>query len=76
MRIENNVKIYSSTREPTRLLEQAFLEEMTKYAFPKIGAADFSGGVGEEQFSSFLSREYANAVGKRIKLGVEVKPHE
>ena len=76
MRIENNVKTYSSAGAPAPLLERAFLEEMMKYAFPKVGAAEFSGGVGEEQFSSFLNREYAKELAKRIDLGIEVGKHE
>ncbi len=76
MRIENNIKLYVPAPKPAPLLEQAFLEEMVKYAFPKVGAAEFSGGVGEDQFSSFLSREYAKNLAERIDLGIEVDAHE
>ena len=49
-------------------LEQAFLEEMMKYAFPEPKAGAFSGGAGEEQFGSFLTREYAAMLAGRLDL--------
>ena len=51
-------------------LEQAFLEEMLKYCGPSAGQGDFSGGVGEEQFSSFLNREWAGLMASRMDLGL------
>ncbi|NHF73155.1 hypothetical protein [Paracoccus xiamenensis] len=75
MRIENNLQFYSSAKAPTARLEQAFLEEMMKYAFPQVGAAGFSGGLGEDQFASFMNREYAQMLATRIELGVEEVDH-
>ena len=74
MRIENIPAFYSSGSPPTQKLEQAFLEEMMKYMAPKPPGGSFSGGIGEEQFSSFMNREYASALSRRIDLGLEV-PH-
>ena len=51
-------------------LEQAFLEEMLKYCGPSAGQGDFSGGAGEEQFSSFLNREWAGLMASRMDLGL------
>lgn len=50
-------------------LEQAFLEEMLKYAGPGALEGSFSGGAGEEQFTSFLTREHAAALSERLDLG-------
>ncbi|RNF34445.1 chemotaxis protein chel [Paracoccus methylarcula] len=51
-------------------LEQAFLEEMLKYCNLQKGKDDFSGGYGEEHFSSFLTREYAARLSARLDLGL------
>ena len=50
-------------------LEQAFLEEMLKYCGPSARQGEFSGGIGEEQFNSFLAREYAARLSQRMDLG-------
>lgn len=50
-------------------LEQAFLEEMLKYCGPGPSEGAFSGGAGEEQFSSFLTREHAGLLAERLDLG-------
>lgn len=50
-------------------LEQAFLEEMLKYCGPGAAQGGFSGGAGEEQFSSFLTREHAALLAGRLDLG-------
>ncbi len=57
----------------SKKLEAAFLEEMLKYVFPDTGSREFSGGVGEQQFKSFLLREYAGALSEKIDLGLRVK---
>ncbi len=51
-------------------LEAAFLEEMLKYCGPKSSEGAFSGGAGEAQFASFLSRSYAEALAARLDLGL------
>lgn len=50
-------------------LEQAFLEEMLKYYGPAPAEGAFSGGAGEDQFSSFLTREYAALLAGQMDLG-------
>ncbi|RJE80894.1 rod-binding protein [Paracoccus sp. JM45] len=51
-------------------LEQAFLEEMLKYCGPSALEGEFSGGAGEDQFNSFLNREYAASLAGRLDLGL------
>ncbi|WP_410216845.1 rod-binding protein [Paracoccus sp. (in: a-proteobacteria)] len=50
-------------------LEQAFLEEMLKYCGPGAMQGEFSGGAGEDQFTSFLTREQASQLASRLDLG-------
>lgn len=70
--MDYRVGFYPSPKPAAPKLEQAFLEEMMKYLLPKASDGGFSGGVGEEQFASFLNREYAAALAQRIDLGLEV----
>ena len=51
-------------------LEQAFLEEMLKYCGPRAAEGAFGGGAGEDQFSSFLTREYAARLAAQLDLGL------
>ena len=53
---------------PVEGLEQAFLEEMLKYCGPRAASDGFSGGVGEDQFGSFLTREYARIMARHLDL--------
>lgn len=76
MRVENTTAFYPPKMPPTQKLEQAFLEEMMKYMAPKPTACEFSGGVGEEHFTSFLSREYASALSQKFDLGLKVSRDE
>lgn len=57
---------------PTDQLEQAFLEEMLKYCGPRGGEGAFAGGHGEEQFASFLTREYAALMAQKLDLGLNL----
>lgn len=54
-------------------LEKAFLAEMLKYAGPKPMEGTFGGGIGEEQFSSLMTDTYADALAKRLDLGLASK---
>lgn len=54
---------------PAEKLEQAFLEEMLKYCGPKSAAGSFGGGIGEDQFASFLTQEYAAVLAGQIDMG-------
>lgn len=62
---------------PARLigdrLEQVFLEEMLKHAGPKPNGQAFGGGIGEEQFSTFLTREYAAILADSLDFNFNVK---
>ena len=51
-------------------LETAFLAEMLKIAMPEGRSGPFGGGVGEEQFSSFLTEQHAAAMATRLDLGL------
>lgn len=51
-------------------LEQAFLEEMLKYYGPKTTEGAFGGGIGEDQFASFLTREYAQTLAAQLDFGL------
>lgn len=57
---------------PADQLEQAFWEEMLKYCGPKPMQNGFSGGAGEEQFSSFLTAEYAGILAQKLDLGLQI----
>lgn len=50
-------------------LEQVFLEEMLKYCGPKNLSGAFGGGIGEDQFSTFLIREHAAILARQMDLG-------
>lgn len=51
-------------------LEAAFLAEMLGHAGMSGESGDFSGGIGEEQFSSFLRAEQANLLVERGGIGL------
>lgn len=58
-----------SAPQAAEQLEQAFIEEMLKYVVPQDTSGPFSGGAGQQQFSSFLQREWAGLISQRIDLG-------
>ena len=49
-------------REAARALEATFLDEMLKSAGLGAMKGAFSGGIGEEQFASFLRAQQADAM--------------
>ena len=51
-------------------LEATFLSEMLGYAGVGETATSFGGGVGEEQFESFLRQEQATAIVRQGGLGL------
>lgn len=63
---------HAELREVAQDLEAAFLAEMLKYA--GFGEArdeeSFGGGIGEEQITSMLRNEHANAISARGGLGL------
>lgn len=62
--------------DPTQLrakaeeIEVAFLSEMLRHAGLGAEGGSFSGGIGEEQFASFLREEQARAIVAAGGLGL------
>lgn len=52
-------------------LEQAFLEEMLKYVMPEA-SGEFTGGIGEEQFQTFLNQMRAETLASQLDLGLGI----
>jgi Rod binding domain-containing protein len=57
-------------REKAAELETAFLTEMLGYAGLGAPRESYGGGIGEEQFSSFLRQEQAKAMVKAGGIGL------
>lgn len=56
--------------EKAKELEAAFLSEMLNYAGLKEQEGSFSGGIGEQQFSSFLRQEQAKLMVESGGIGL------
>lgn len=56
--------------EKARALEAAFLSEMLSHAGLGANSESFGGGIGEEQFASFLRQEQAALMVKRGGIGL------
>ena len=56
--------------EKAKALEAAFLSEMLSYAGMGSSDGPFSGGVGEEQYSSFLREAQAKAIVDHGGIGL------
>lgn len=54
-------------------VEAMFLQEMLKAGGIENTGTTMSGGIGEEQFASFLTAEYARILASRIDLGLSGK---
>lgn len=54
----------------TDRIEAMFLQSFLKNSGMESGMTAFSGGIGESQFSSFLTAEYARILAGRIDLGL------
>lgn len=75
MKIETGLSLPHAPPPGMRItdrIEAMFLQEMLKSA--RIGQAGtvVGGGIGEEQFSSFLTEEYARILSGRIDLDLRV----
>ena len=57
-------------RAVARDLEASFLAEMLRYAGSSQARTSFGGGVGEEQFTSFLRTEQARAMAEAGGIGL------
>lgn len=53
-----------------KALESAFLSEMLSHAGFGVAQQDFGGGIGEEQFSSFLRQEQADLMVAKGGIGL------
>ncbi|MBZ4022044.1 chemotaxis protein chel [Rhodobacter sp. TJ_12] len=63
-------KTEDAMRAKARELEASFLAEMLKLSGVGKAQESFSGGVGEEQFSSFLTDEYARIMVEGGGIGL------
>jgi len=61
---------HAALREVSRDLEAAFLAEMLKHAGFGESRDSFGGGIGEEQMSSLLRVEHANALAAQGGIGL------
>ncbi len=57
-------------RQKSQELEAAFLSEMLGYAGLGQAQESFGGGIGEDQFASFLRQEQADAMVKSGGIGL------
>ncbi len=57
-------------REKAEELETAFLTEMLRHAGLGTQSGSFGGGIGEEQFSSFLREAQAKAMTRAGGIGL------
>ncbi|MFV0384684.1 rod-binding protein [Paracoccus sp. (in: a-proteobacteria)] len=71
--VSPNTGVQPKAAEAATRLEQAFLEEMLKYCGPRPSDGSFSGGHGEEQFTSFLTQEYAALMAGRLQTGLRLQ---
>ncbi|MFD1881698.1 rod-binding protein [Paracoccus pacificus] len=70
MLVNNSLIAQSKTSAPQKVsdkLEQAFLEQMLSYITP-ADSGEFGGGVGEDQFKSFLLQQRAADLSRSIDL--------
>lgn len=51
-------------------LEAVFLGEMLKLVMPVMSDGAFGGGAGESHFASFLVEGHADALARRLDLGL------
>lgn len=61
--------------EKARALESSFLSEMLSYGGldgpdGELGDSGFSGGIGEQQFASFLRQQQADMIVKKGGIGL------
>ncbi|WP_435256951.1 rod-binding protein [Thioclava sp. FR2] len=57
-------------REKARELETAFLAEMLTHMQPEAASEGFDGGMGEQQFGSFLRHTQAKAIVDKGGVGL------
>lgn len=57
-------------RQKAQELESRFLSEMLRHTGAARPSEEFGGGIGEEQFSSFLRDEHARAISQKGGIGL------
>ena len=60
----------ATLRVKAQELEATFLSEMLSYTGIDTQSESFSGGHGEEQFTSFLRQEHAQAIAAKGGIGL------
>lgn len=60
----------AALRRTAQALEASFLAEMLKFSGLGEARESFGGGVGEEQFTSFLCDEYARSMAQAGGVGL------
>lgn len=68
--LASNPQAKEALHVQAKALEAAFLSEMLGYAGFGAARESFGGGIGEEQFGSFLRQEQANALEARGGIGL------
>lgn len=69
--INNGISVAGpGQRDVSSAIDRVFLAEMLKHVSTFAGEGSFSGGVGEEQFASFLAESYAHKLAEKIELGI------
>ncbi len=68
--IEPDAKRRVLLMEKAKALEAAFLSEMLSHAGLEGSAGAFSGGIGEEQFASFLREAQAKSIVEHGGIGL------
>lgn len=63
----------AALRKQSQALESAFLSEMLAHAGLGQGDSSFDGGIGEQQFASFLRNEQAGLMVARGGIGLAEK---
>ena len=66
----------AALRKAAQELEASFLAEMLKSAGLGKTSAEFGGGAGEDQFSSFLIQEHAKAIVQGGGIGLSEAIYE
>ncbi len=60
----------AALRRAAEAMETSFLAEMLKVAGVGAPRTSFGGGIGEEQFASFLTEAHAEAIVERGGIGL------
>lgn len=67
---QQNAMDVEQMRNASRQLEAAFLSEFLKSADIGTPLSEMGGGIGEEQFSSYLRDEYARIISGSGGVGI------